>query len=260
MSPQTEPAPMFPEINPLLTEKNTYPPILSHVVNIPPEIRPAEVPPAIVKSSKQKMEKATPREIAKSNSLFQIDQEISVMMETIELEIKENGQASDEAMDKFQTFLLGMNEKVDRIGAFIQNMQYVENCTRDEGNRLLARATAAANRIKQTKNFVRYYMVSRNLDRMEGTYHTIRVQNNGQDSLVIDENAIVPEEHQQTNVCLPTTLWKKVLASLSKDLLAEVETFPAESTPDKNSIRVALLQGESIDGARLVRNQHLRVS
>lgn len=59
----------------------------------------------------------TPNDIADDHSLLKNDQELDFLMEQIEDEIEESGEASKEAMDRLQMFCQAMNVKVDRIGA-----------------------------------------------------------------------------------------------------------------------------------------------
>jgi hypothetical protein len=57
----------------------------------------------------------TPNDIADDHSLLKIDQELDLLLERIEDEIEENGEASKEAMDRLELFCQAMNAKVDRI-------------------------------------------------------------------------------------------------------------------------------------------------
>jgi hypothetical protein len=60
-------------------------------------------------------------DVADDHSLLTLDRELDFLLEQIEDEIEESGEASKEAMDRLQLFCQAMNVKVDRIGRTSQS-------------------------------------------------------------------------------------------------------------------------------------------
>ena len=58
---------------------------------------------------------------------------------------------------------------------------------------LADRARAAAGKVERTKNMVLYYLLSRDLKKIEGHQFTLRAQKNSQDSVRITDEAAVPK-------------------------------------------------------------------
>ena len=112
--------------------------------------------------------------IAEGNSLFEIDMELDELLEEMEQQVESEGQASEDLVARFQQFCEAHGEKVDRIGRFVRMMEAREQFCRSEAARLGNRACAAANRVERTKNMVLYYLLSRDLKKIEGREFTLR--------------------------------------------------------------------------------------
>jgi len=130
--------------------------------------------------------------IAEANSLFEIDMELDTLLEEIELQIEAEGQPAEESVARFREFCEARGEKVDRIGRFVRMMEAREQFCRSEAARLSDRARAAAGKIERTKNMALYYLLSRDLKKIEGQQFTLRVQKNSQDSVRIVNEAALP--------------------------------------------------------------------
>jgi hypothetical protein len=59
---------------------------------------------------------ASATDVAQDHSLLEIDRELDMLLEQIEDEIEEQGEASKEAMERFEVFCKAMNVKVDLPG------------------------------------------------------------------------------------------------------------------------------------------------
>ena len=68
-------------------------------------------------------EPLSPATIAADQSLLAIDRELDCLLDQMQEEFEESGQASQESMDRFQQFCEAFGEKVDRIGRFIRVME-----------------------------------------------------------------------------------------------------------------------------------------
>src|SRR5215469_12922926 len=138
--------------------------------------------------------------IAEANSLFEIDTELDGILEEIEQQIESEGQPSEESVARFQEFCEARGEKVDRIGRFIRMMEAREQFCRAESARLSDRARAAAGKIERTKNMALYYLLSRDLTKIEGQSFTLRAQKNSQDSVRIVDLGAVPKCYRRIEV------------------------------------------------------------
>ena len=116
--------------------------------------------------------------IAETNSLFEIDVELDGLIEEIEGQVESEGQAAEDLVARFQQFCEAHGEKVDRIGRFVRIMEAREQYCRSESARLADRARAAAGKVERTKNMVLYYLLSRDLKKIEGYRFTLRAQKN----------------------------------------------------------------------------------
>src|SRR5271166_5303010 len=110
--------------------------------------------------------------IAESNSLFEIDTELDGLLDEIKEDVEHSGEPSNELMARFQQFSDAHGEKVDRIGRFVRIMEAREQFCRSEAARLTDRARAAAGKVERTKNMVLYYLLSRDLKKIEGYQFT----------------------------------------------------------------------------------------
>ena len=133
--------------------------------------------------------------IAETSSLFEIDVELDGLLEEIEGQVESEGQAAEDLVARFQQFCEAHGEKVDRIGRFVRIMEAREQYCRSESARLTDRARAAAGKVERTKNMVLYYLLSRDLKKIEGYQFTLRAQKNSQDSVRITDEAAVPKSY-----------------------------------------------------------------
>jgi Siphovirus Gp157 len=198
--------------------------------------------------------------IAAANSLFEIDSELDELLEEIEGQVESEGQASEDVVARFQQFCEAHGEKVDRIGHFLRMMETREQYCRCEAARLADRARAAAGKVERTKNMVLYYLLSRDLKKIEGRQFTLRAQNNSQDSVKITDQAAVPKCYCRIEACVNGVLWETVLSLLPDELAKELEASIQETRPDNDAIKMAVAQNEVVPGAEVRRGTHLRVA
>jgi hypothetical protein len=197
--------------------------------------------------------------IAETNSLFEIDVELDGLIEEIEGQVESEGQAAEDLVARFQQFCEAHGEKVDRIGRFVRIMEAREQYCRSESARLADRARAAAGKVERTKNMVFYYLLSRDLKKIEGYQFTLRAQKNSQDSVRITDEAAVPKSYCRIDAQVSGVLWETVLANLPDELGKILESTVEESRPDTDSIKAAFQREENIPGVELRRGWHLRI-
>ena len=197
--------------------------------------------------------------IAEANSLFEIDVELDGLLEEIEGQVESEGQAAENQVARFQQFCEAHGEKVDRIGRFVRIMEAREQYCRSESARLTDRARAAAGKVERTKNMVLYYLLSRDIKKIEGYQFTLRAQKNGQDSVRITDQAVVPKCYCRIEARIDGVIWETVLSLLPDELAKNLESSIQETRPDNDAIKAAVAQNEVVPGAEVRRGTHLRV-
>ena len=198
--------------------------------------------------------------IAEAHSLFEIDVELDGLLEEIEEQIGSEGQASEDLVTRFQMFCEAHGEKVDRIGRFLRMMEAREQYCRSEAARLGDRARAAASRVERTKNMVLYYLLNRDLKKIEGQQFTLRMQKNSQDSVRITDEAAVPKSYCRIDARIDGVIWETVLSLLPEELSRSLESSVQEVRPNADAIKAAAMRNEHVPGAEVRRGSHLRVA
>ncbi len=197
--------------------------------------------------------------IAETNSLFEIDAELDGLFDEIEEQTAQGGDPGEELVARFQQFCDAHGEKVDRVGRFLRQMEAREQFCRAEASRLSDRARAAACKVERTKNMVLYYLLSRDLKKIEGQQFTLRAQKNSQDSVrIIDESAL-PRCYCRIEAKIAGVVWETVLSLLPDELVKTLEESVLETRPDNDAIKAAVAQHEMVPGAEVRRGTHLRV-
>jgi len=197
--------------------------------------------------------------IAATNSLFEIDAELDSLLDEIEEQAAQGGEPSGELVARFQQFCSAHDEKVDRIGRFLRQMEAREQFCRAEAARLSDRARSTAGKVERTRNMVLYYLMSRDLKAIEGREFTLRVQKNSQDSVRITDEGALPAAFRKIDACIGGVLWETVLANLPDELGNMLESTVGESRPDTDTIKAAIQREEQVPGAELRRGWHLRI-
>lgn len=198
--------------------------------------------------------------IAEGSSLFEIDMELDGLLEEIQEQVESQGEPSGDLVSRFQQFCEAHGEKVDRIGRFVRMMEAREQFCRSEAARLTDRARAAAGKIDRTKNMVLYYLLSRDLKKIEGFQFTLRAQKNSQDSVRITDEAAVPKCYRRIEARVTGVIWETVLSLLPDELARALESSIQETKPDSDAIKAAVAQNEVVPGAEVRRGTHLRVA
>jgi len=198
--------------------------------------------------------------IAEASSLFEIDMELDGLLEEIEEQVETEGQASEDLVARFQQFCEAHGEKVDRIGRFLRMMEAREQLCRSEAARLCDRARAAACKVERTKNMVLYYLLSRDLKKIEGHQFALRAQKNSQDSVRITDEAALPKCYCRIEARIAGVVWETVISLLPDELAKTLESSVQEARPDNDAIKAAVAQNEHVPGAQVQRGWHVRVA
>jgi len=192
--------------------------------------------------------------------LFEIDRELDTLLDEIEEEIENHGEASPELVDRFQQFCEAHGEKADRIGRFLRMMEArVEYC-RSEASRLQERARSSERKATQTKYMVMYYLKSRELRKIEGREFTLRIQKNSQDSVRFTDETQVPMRYRTVAARLDGALWERLIESVPEDLKRLLVGSIQEASPSNETIKNAVQNQIAVPGAEVYRGDHLRVA
>lgn len=146
--------------------------------------------------------------IATQHSLFEINTELDALVEEIQDQIELSGEAPTELTDRFHQFCEALGEKVDRLGRFLRMMEAREQFCRTEAARLADRARAVANKVDRTKSMVLFYLMSRELRKIEGREFTLRVQKNSQESVKILDEGSLPTAYCTLDLRMDGVLWE----------------------------------------------------
>ncbi|MGD0446128.1 MAG: siphovirus Gp157 family protein [Edaphobacter sp.] len=198
--------------------------------------------------------------VVESHSLFEVDHELDDLLEQIEEQVEAEGEASEELLCRFRQFCEIHGEKVDRIGRFVRMMEAREQYCRAEVARLADRARATANKVNRTKSMVLFYLMSRELRKIEGREFTLRIQKNSQDSVRILDDANLPIAYRKVEARVGGVLWETILSYLPGDLEHALAACIQETRPDTEAIKAAALRHEEVAGAEVRCGSHLRVA
>ena len=106
---------------------------------------------------------------------------------------------------------------------------------------------------------VLYYLLSRDLKKIEGQQFTLRAQKNSQDSVRITDEGVLPKCYCRIEARVPGIIWETVLSILPDELARTLESSVLETRPDNDAIKSAVAQSEVVPGAEVSRGLHLRV-
>src|SRR6266568_6840888 len=191
--------------------------------------------------------------IAEASSLFEIDMELDGLLEEIQEQVESEGQVSEDLVARFQQFCEAHGEKVDRIGRFVRMMEAREQYCRSEATRLTDRARASAGRVEGSKNMVLYYLLSRDLKKIEGHQFTLRAQKNSQDSVRITDEAALPKCYCRIEARIAGVVWETILSLLPGELSKSLESSVQEVQPNADAIKSAAMRNENVPGAEVRR-------
>ena len=207
----------------------------------------------------QTQEKTPSESIASDHSLLEIDRELDILFDTIQDELEETGEASQESIERFHMFCDAYGEKVDRIGRFIRVMEVRTAYCKAEAARLIARGKSAEKKVEQTKLLVLYYLQSREMTKMEGKQLTLRCQKNSQDSVRISDPALIPLRLKRIEARFDGGTWERLLAALPEDLKSILAAGIQDIIPMNDAIKQAFVEEGVVDGATVIRGHHVRV-
>jgi hypothetical protein len=202
----------------------------------------------------------TPTDVADDYSLLTLDRELDFLLERIEDEIEENGEASKDAMDRLQLFCQAMNVKVDRIGRYLAVMKTRAAHCKQEATRYAARAKRAENKIARTESMVLYYLESHYLKQLETDDFTFRRQKNSQDSVIVRNAQALPPELNRYELKVDGPLYLEVIRALPDEMASSLRASVKFAEPSNIAIKQHFASGKTVEGVEVKRLYHLRVA
>lgn len=115
-------------------------------------------------------------------------------------------------------------------------------------------------KVTQTKNMVLYYLMSRELKKIEGREFTLRIQRNSQDSIRFTDESQVPMCLRKVEACFEGQLWEKFIAAVPCELKHMFIASIRETVPSNEAIKQAVQNGIPVPGAEVYRGNHLRIA
>ena len=207
-----------------------------------------------------------PETLASEMSLFQLDETLSLLMESATEEAPaNNGEIPDELRQALLDYCEAFGAKVDNIANYIKAQEGEARNAKIEIERLQARQAAAENRVERLKNLLKYFMDTRGLRSMKGRLNTISLRRNSQDSLIVEAPDGIPSEFCKLFLTIAASDWEEMVAHLPEDhdlrarLASDANAF-GKREPDNAKLRVAIQAGGRVHGAELRRGQHIRLA
>jgi len=198
--------------------------------------------------------------IAQEYTLFEIDRELDMLLDEVEEEVENHGEAAAELIERFQQFCEAHSEKADRIGRFLRMMDARAQYCRSEAGRLQERARSSERKATQTKYMVMYYLKSRDLKKIEGREFTLRIQKNSQDSVRFTDETQVPLQYRTVSARLDGLSWERVMKSVPDELKRLLVASIQEAAPSNEAIKNAVQNQIAVPGAEVYRGDHLRIA
>jgi hypothetical protein len=197
-------------------------------------------------------------------SLFDLDEALCLLMDSAveEAEVN-NGEIPQELQQALLDYCEAFGQKVDNIARYIRSQEFEAANADSEIERLKRRKAAAENRITRLKGILKYFMESRGIRSLKGRLNSISLRKNSQDSLILTDATKLPHEFWRVALVLNAAEWEQILSYLPdhhafRARFGNPEALKRE--PDNGRLRATLAAGNTIEGAELRRESHIRLT
>lgn len=204
--------------------------------------------------------------LASEMTLFEIDESLSLLMESAtEAAVENNGELPEALRQALLDYCEAFGTKVDNIANYIKSQEYQVRNAKAEIDRLQTRQVAAENKVERLKALLKYFMQTRNVPSMKGRLNTISLRKNSQDSLIVHRPEMIPSEYWRASVTIALPEFQELLNHLPVEHPLRERLTPdgdglAKRELDNTRLRFALASGISIQGAELRRGHHVRLT
>jgi hypothetical protein len=196
-------------------------------------------------------EVADATDLAKTLTLFQIEESLVLLAESAE----EEG-LTPEIEGALTAYLEGAVEKRDRVAEFIHFCEAMAELAKAEAKRLQARQKHFEATAERVSSMVLHVLDWLGVKKLEGRTNTLKKRKCPPSVNVIDEQKI-PAEYKRVTVTLPLPQWHQLLAGTTEDarniVLAGVRK--QEISLDLEAIKQALNLEKAVEGADLALNR-----
>lgn len=202
--------------------------------------------------------------VAKSLSIFEIDESLSALVEAAEEDAEaNNGELSESIKEALLTYAEAFGHKVDRIADFLKAQKVEAEIAQREGERFQVRHKAAENREKRLKQMLVWFMLTRKVQKLRGELNTISLQANSAPSLVINETTHIPASFYRARIELTWPEWVEILEALPqgplRDRLMSGEGKVVQKELQRGILSDALARGDVVEGVSLEKGRHVRL-
>jgi hypothetical protein len=150
-------------------------------------------------------------------SLFELDESLSLILDSAWEAAEENGEIPQELQQALLNYCEAFGEKVDNIARYILAQEAVIAIAGTEAERCSRRKAAAENAVERLKGLLKFFMDSRQIRSMKGRLNTISLRKNGQDSLLLSDPTSLPAEYCRVSLSMNAAEWNDAVQCLPKN-------------------------------------------
>ncbi len=203
-------------------------------------------------------------DLARGLSIFDIDESLAALVDAAEEDAEANdGELSEPIKEALSAYAEAFGYKVDRIADFLKAQKAEAEISQREAERFQARSRAAENREKRLKGMLVWFMLTRKVQKLRGDRNTISLQANSVPSLVVDETPRIPDSFYRARIDITWPEWVEVLEALPegplRSRLANLDGKSVQKDLQRGILSDALARGEVIEGASLIKGNHVRL-
>ena len=213
----------------------------------------------IVEAIRRRIARRAERDL---RSLFDLDDRFIELMDRADAESEEPGGVSETLLREITDYIEAFRNKVDRIAGYLRWQESIAAICAEEAERLAARKKAAAGRVTRLKAMLLAFMKSRGSKKLEGETSSINMQSNSNPSLVVDDPLKIGEAFYERDFRITKTELQEILHQLVDGELRrrlEHAIHSGEWKINTSAVRAAIMNSAGVEGARLVKGDHVRV-
>jgi hypothetical protein len=205
-----------------------------------------------------------PRDLSKAMSLFELDESLSLLLDSaLEAAEENHSEIPQELQQPLLNYGEAFGEKVDNIARYIHAQEAVIAIAGTEVGRYSRRKARAENAVARLKGLLKFFMDSRQIRSMKGRLNTISLRKNSQDSLLLSDPTSLPTEYCRLSISMNEAEWNDAVQYLPEDHPIRVRFGNPDAVKresDNSRIRDAIGAGIAVEGAELKRGEHIRVT
>jgi hypothetical protein len=213
----------------------------------------------MVEALRAKLVKRLPRD---PRSLFDLDDRLIDLMDRADEASETSGAVPDDLIQEINDYIEAWRGKVDRIAGYWRWQESIAAICGKEAERLAARKKAAEARVTRLRSMLLAFMTSRGVRKLEGEKSSIGMQANSMASLVIDDPLKIADCFLERSLSFSKTEFQEVVYQLPEsDARRRLEAVLAGPgwEIDGLAVRVEFDSGRPVEGARMIKGNHVRL-